>query len=312
MKQKILKLLSENDDYVSGEAISKELGVSRSAIWKHMKALRDSGYEIESSPKRGYRLIKVSDVLNQETLERVIIETTLLEKAVYLDTVGSTNDYAKSIISGENLIVAAGEQTAGRGRRGRVWESEKAKGIFMSFLLHPDMPPQKASMVTQVAALAVARALGSDFDVKWPNDIFYKGKKVCGILTEITTEIDRIEKLIIGIGINTKGRPDELKDISTSLDEIGLEYSETEIVSGVISEFDELYQEFLSTDDLDFMIDELNERSNLIGESVTLSGRKGIYTVISIIPNGNLVVRDDLYETQEIYFGEVSIRKLKN
>ena len=191
MKADVLASLMQADGYVSGEALSEKLGISRSAVWKAVKALRSQGYEIESATNRGYRLLHAPDFLNAENL-RIYLKTRELAKHIYWKKVtGSTNDDAKAAdpLCPDKSLFAAEQQTGGKGRLGRQWVSPMSENIYMSLLLKPDIEPDRLSPITLLAGLAVREAVCDvcmvDAQIKWPNDVLAGGKKICGILAEM-------------------------------------------------------------------------------------------------------------------------------
>ena len=230
VKKKILKMLKQNnDDFLSGEKISDKFGVSRSAIWKHINTLKEEGYEIESVPRKGYRIIASPDILTLEEVEEYLTTDFIGRNIYYFDSLSSTNIKAKEIAtkSKEGTIVIAEEQTKGKGRLGRSWLSPKGKGIWMSIILKPKVAPIKVAKITLIGAAAVNQGLkdiGIKSYIKWPNDIVIDGKKVCGILTEMSCELNMINYCIMGIGINVNlDKEDFSKDLidtATSLKSI--------------------------------------------------------------------------------------------
>lgn len=209
MRNEILNLLaSQPGKYVSGEAISQELKITRAAVWKQIQALRESGYDIEAQTKSGYRLVKTPLSLEEWVLKRDL-KTQILGREIYcLEEVPSTNEYAKSLIRqgvGDGGVILARRQTAGRGRMQRAWESPEG-GIWMTVILKPQLSLADAAKLTLSAGVALARACRKLYDIdvqiKWPNDLVYQGKKMAGILGEVVGEWNTVQTLILGIGIN--------------------------------------------------------------------------------------------------------------
>ncbi len=229
MKETILRLLKERSpEYVSGEEICKCLNVTRTAIWKHIEALRDSGYEIEARPRAGYTLTGIPDRLFPQEILDGLQARILGRKIYYFDTVATTNDEAKELAQRgvpEGALIVAEEQAGGKGRLGRAWYAPKYKGTLFSLVLYPPVPPPQANQVTMLAAVAVASAIeketGIKAGIKWPNDLLVEGRKICGILTELSAEMERINYLVVGIGINVNQEqtdfPEELRESATSL-----------------------------------------------------------------------------------------------
>ncbi|MCR5653086.1 MAG: biotin--[acetyl-CoA-carboxylase] ligase [Ruminococcus sp.] len=209
MQAKIAKILYSAESHVSGQQISQELGVSRQAINKAVMVLRDKGFEIESVTNKGYLLKKMPTVLCEEAI-CCYLETKLIGKKIYvLDTIGSTNEYLKDLGSKgaeAGTVVLAREQTAGKGRLGRTWQTKKDDGVALSVLLRPEKAPAEISSITPLTGLAVCRAINDfcklDSRIKWPNDIIVGKKKLVGILTEMSAEFDRVDYTVTGIGIN--------------------------------------------------------------------------------------------------------------
>jgi BirA family transcriptional regulator, biotin operon repressor / biotin---[acetyl-CoA-carboxylase] ligase len=223
----ILGLLVDGGlEYVSGEALSGKLGLSRTAVWKVVNALRGHGYRIEAVPSRGYRLVETPDRLTAlEVLP--LMETHELGRTLHsFETVDSTNAVAfRLAVEGaeHGELVVAEHQTQGRGRRGRSWSSPHHLNLYCSFVLRPELPPQRAPELTLLAAVAVAeslRAVGVPADIKWPNDLLVGGRKVAGILTELSADPDRVHFVVLGIGVNlnadTADFPPELAQLATS------------------------------------------------------------------------------------------------
>jgi BirA family biotin operon repressor/biotin-[acetyl-CoA-carboxylase] ligase len=259
MRAKVLVLLKErHPEYISGEEISRILGVSRTAVWKHIKQLKEGGYQIEAHTKVGYRLIQVTGKLSEYELADLLQGCVVGQNIVLCESVGSTNELAKELAqkgAQEGTVVIAEEQTAGKGRMGRTWYSPDGQGLWFSIILRPHISPVDASKTTLVSAVAVAKAIRDiakvPAGIKWPNDILIGTEKVCGILTEMNAEIDKVNYLIIGIGINMNldktQIPYELVGLATSLAEQkdgGV--SRLKLLAEVLRNFDKLYKEFIA------------------------------------------------------------------
>jgi BirA family biotin operon repressor/biotin-[acetyl-CoA-carboxylase] ligase len=224
----ILGFLAESgDDFTSGEALSSKLGLSRTAVWKHVEALRGKGYRIEAAPARGYRLVEVPDRLTHLELSP-LLSTHDLGRAIHFhETVGSTNELAFRLAhdgAEHGEVVVAEQQTTGKGRRGRTWVSPPGLNLYFSAILRPELPPQRAPELTLVAAVAlteVLREAGSEAFIKWPNDVQIEGRKVAGILTELSAEPERVHFVVLGVGVNLNAQPEhfpeELRTTATSL-----------------------------------------------------------------------------------------------
>jgi len=224
----LAELKRRSGQTVSGNELAASLGISRTAVWKHIRTLRSRGYLIESHPKKGYRLTALSHSLAPEEV-LPLLQTRLLGRTYdYHEVLASTNDRALDLARAgacHGTTVVAEEQTAGRGRLRRPWVSPKGLGLYVSVILRPDVPPRRGPETTLIAALALARSLrtqwGVDACLKWPNDVLISGKKVAGILTEMQTDPDRIQFLVVGVGVNVlheaKDFPDDVLYPATSL-----------------------------------------------------------------------------------------------
>jgi BirA family biotin operon repressor/biotin-[acetyl-CoA-carboxylase] ligase len=224
----VLAFLAEaGDDVVSGEAISDKLGLSRAAVWKHVRSLRGQGYRIQAVAARGYRLLGIPDRLG--VLEvKPLLNTHDMGQALHChEEVTSTRDLAKELAeegAAHGEVVIADRQTAGRGRRGRTWASPPGKNLYLSAVLRPDLPPQRAPELTLVASLAVCdacRQAGVDAGIKWPNDVLAGDRKLAGILTELAAEPEQVHWAVVGIGVNLNAGPEDLppdlRAVATSL-----------------------------------------------------------------------------------------------
>lgn len=322
MKAEILKVLEESHDFVSGQQLCEQLKVSRTAVWKVMKRLKEEGYDIESVTNKGYRLVNRPDVITSEAISSRLSTKYMGRNVTYYETIGSTNLTAKELADKgcENgTLVVADSQTNGRGRRGRDWLSPKGNCIYMTEVLRPKIAPANASMVTLVAALAICHGLkeltGLDLKIKWPNDIVASKKKVCGILTEMSAEVDYIYYIVVGIGINVNNTEfsEELKDKATSLYlETGKKQDRAGIIAKVLSYFEQYYDRFLKTCDLSLLKElYVKELINYQQKVIVLSDADSYEgTALGITNQGHLLVEKEDKEVVEVYAGEVSVRGL--
>jgi BirA family biotin operon repressor/biotin-[acetyl-CoA-carboxylase] ligase len=227
-EEMVLAFLAESGgEFVSGEAISGKLGLSRAAVWKHVNALRAQGYRIDAIPARGYRLMEIPDRLGELELRPLLNTHDVGQVLHWFAEVGSTNDVAKQLAeegAGHGEVVVAEAQTAGRGRRGRAWASPPGRSVSLSAVLRPDLPPTRAPELTILASVAVCQAIrqaGVAAAIKWPNDVLSRGRKLAGILTEMAAEPDQLQWVVLGIGVNVNTRPEdfptELRDVATSI-----------------------------------------------------------------------------------------------
>jgi BirA family biotin operon repressor/biotin-[acetyl-CoA-carboxylase] ligase len=326
LKSEIIKLLKKGDNaFISGQDISKRLGVTRSAIWKYVNSIRDDGYEIESVSNKGYRLISSPDILTLEEIEPYLKTNFIGRNIIHFNSIESTNSIAKKLgdsseVSGS--IVIAEEQTNGRGRLGRSWISPKHKGIWMSILLKPDLNPIDAVNLTQTAAAAIVKAteeLGIKTLVKWPNDIVINNKKVSGILTEMNAELTRINYVVVGLGINVNidewEFPEDIKDTATSLKTYtNSSINRQELTAKILNSFEELYTKFIDENNIQASINICRENSAVIGKDIIIiNGEKNIEAhVLDIDNRGRLLVEYTNGRQEYIISGEVSIRGKAN
>ncbi len=319
MRTELLTMLRETNDYVSGQKICETFGVSRTAVWKAVNQLRKSGYEIEAVSNKGYRLLSIPDILNQnELLSRRKTKWIGIDTLCY-ETIDSTNAQAKRLAEagyGNGTLIVADHQEAGRGRRGRSWETPAGTNIAMSLLLKPEINPNNASMITLVAALAVSKAItqitGEPAPIKWPNDIVMNGKKVCGILTEMSAQFDYVNHIVVGIGINVniESFPEEIAEIATSLrKETGKLISRAELIEAVWEQFEAAYEVYLQTQDLRNLVKEYDARLVNMHRNVKVLDPKEPFEgkAMGITPRGELMV--DTWESRKLVSsGEVSVR----
>lgn len=324
MRRNILLMLKKHrDEFISGERISQELGISRTAVWKHINILREEGYEIESMPKNGYKLVSSPDILILEEIEEYLTTNFIGRNIYHFDSLDSTNTKAKEMAMDEEegTVVVAEEQIKGKGRLGRDWVSPKGKGIWMSIILKPNMLPSEVAKLTLIGAAAVNKALeemGIISYIKWPNDIVIQGKKVCGILTEMSCELNIINYVIMGIGINVnllkEDFSQELVDKATSLKEItGRDLDRKRLLASVLNHFENLYLPFKQRGDISATIDISREKSLLIGKEIRIlrGNDEKIGRALDIDEQGGLIIEYKDGTREHIFSGEVSIRGLR-
>lgn len=320
MKTEILRCLREAEGYVSGQELCERLKVSRTAVWKVMQQLQAEGYEIEAVRNRGYRLKESGDAYSQAELQSIMSSKWAGKNLLFFEKVDSTNNMVRTLAeqgAPEGTLVVAANQTAGKGRRGRSWSAPEGTSIAMSILLRPEFPPERASMLTLVMAMAIARGIrevtGLDAGIKWPNDIVADGKKLCGILTEMSTEMEYIRYVVIGIGINVsmKEFPEELMQKATSLELcLGRPVKRAPLIDACMRAFEEYYEKYLQTLDLSLLQEEYNRELVNVGREVTVLAPAGDYTGVShgINREGELVVELAGGEIRNVVSGEVSVR----
>lgn len=320
MKAKILQALRAADGYVSGQQLCEQFQVSRTAVWKAVNQLREMGYEIDSVSNKGYCIRSAPDLLNKNELLSLQKTTWIGQRLECFDVIGSTNTTAMQMAeegAPHGTLVVADRQDSGKGRRGRGWVMPAGIAIAMSIVLKPEkLQPANAPILTLVSALAVVRAIGRQTElqvgIKWPNDIVIHGKKVCGILTEMSTQIDYINHIVVGIGINVHNEqfPEELSDRATSLYlESGAHYNRAALVEAVCEYFEYYYEIFMRTQDLSGLQAEYDSFLVNKDRQVRILDPLGEYdgTARGINPRGALLV-----ETPDgiraIDSGEVSVR----
>lgn len=226
MNEKVFEILQNSTEYVSGQDISEMLHVSRQAVWKAINNLKEMGFEIDSVTNKGYKILSEPKKLCSLAIKSKLQTDFAGQNTLLLDSTDSTNNHLKKLArngSEEGTVVIAREQTCGKGRLGRLWQSEKDKNLTFSLLLRPDISPMEVSGITPIAGLAVCKAMREflhlDCKIKWPNDIIVGNKKLAGILTEMSAEMDAVEFIVMGIGINLdqENFPEEIKHKATSV-----------------------------------------------------------------------------------------------
>lgn len=322
MRKKILELLRKSGERpLSGEEISRQLEVSRTAIWKHIQTLKNEGYDIESVPKKGYILKESPNRLfPQEILSR--LQTRWLGHNIcYRDSIDSTNTLAKGLANEgcpNGLVVVAEEQGAGKGRLSRGWISPYAKGIWFSVVLKPPFLPQEASKCTLLAAVAVVKAVnkiaGVHAAIKWPNDILLMGRKLVGILTEMNAEFGHINYVVIGTGINTNATPDDypedVKDIAVSVADAATEqFTRVDLLCDILKNMEDLYEKAL-LDGFAPILEEWRKYSCTLGQEVKVMAPDCTYfgKAEDIDEDGLLIVRKVDGTLEKVMAGDVSIR----
>lgn len=321
LKDKIIAILKENNNnFISGQSISERLGITRAAIWKYINKLKEEGYVIESASKKGYRLISCPDLLNYTEIKDMLHTKYIGRNIIHYDSIKCTNDLAKELAAKgaeEGTVVIAEEQTSGRGRFRREWVSAKHKSIIMSIILRPDTNPSSIYQITQIAAAAVGKAvenLNIKVGIKWPNDIMVNWKKVCGILTEASGEVDRVNYVIPGIGINVNQEssdfPEEVSNKATSLRIEKNEYiSRKLLLCDFFKIFEELYDEFKYNENAESSIEYCTQKSILIGKRIQVERKKEmiIAEVLEIASDGSLIVQYENGKKDKLISGEVSL-----
>ena len=319
MKEKILEFLKQQEGFISGQRICDELGVSRTAVWKYMNSLKKEGYEIESVTRKGYRLLQSPDLLTREAVLSCIKKGEIPGELCCFESIDSTNEEAKrrgEAGAPDGSIYVADNQTNGKGRRGRTWLSPSGEDIFFTILLRPDLPLNSVSMLTLVAASAVAEAVdkvtGQECQIKWPNDIMVNGRKLVGILTELSASMEKIDYIIMGIGINTGMEradfPEAFREGATSFRAEGVHVSRKTLLAAVLSELEKEYA-VAETEGFARVLDNWRNLSCTLGQNVRVVLGTNSYTgkAVDIDKDGCLLV-DTGNEVNRVIAGDVSIR----
>lgn len=320
MKSEILKMLRQTEGYVSGQELCEKFQVSRTAVWKVINQLKEEGYQIEAVRNKGYHIVDSPDRMTKDEIASLLSTQWAGQKLFCYEEIDSTNLALRRLKEGDHVhgaLIVADKQTDGRGRRGRRWESPSGSSIFMSILLKPEIQPDQAPMLTIVMAYSVAKAIqkltGLDAKIKWPNDIVLNGKKVCGILTEMSAEIDFVHYVIIGIGINvnTESFAPEIRETASSLYMEGKEkVKRAQLIAAVMEEFENDYSQFVAAGDLSGMMDDYNALLVNCGREVRVLQPGNEYSGVAhgIDEQGNLLVETKDGEMNRVYAGEVSVR----
>ena len=320
MRNEILDYFRKADgNFVSGQQISKDLHVSRTAIWKHINVLKERGYIFESSTRKGYRLIYAPNLLTPLEIDSALHTETFGRHVVYLESTQSTNEEAKKIAregAEEGTIVVAEEQITGHGRLARGFYSPFAKGIWFSLILRPKFFPMEASKCTLLAAVGVCRGIRrmglADAGIKWPNDILVHGKKLVGILTLMSASMEKIDYIIMGIGINTGIKknefPEDFREGATSFLNEGINVSRKDLLAAILGELEKEYS-IAQDEGFDKVIDDWRALSVTLGQEVRVIFGDDSYTgkAVDIDRDGCLLVNTGS-EVKRVIAGDVSIR----
>lgn len=320
MKSEILALLRERGDYVSGQELCGRFNVSRTAVWKAVGQLKKEGFSIEAVQNRGYRLVQEEEVFGQHELESRMDTRWAGHPVTYYEVLDSTNLRAKLDAekgAPQGALVVADMQTAGRGRRGRSWSSPAGTNAYFTLILKPDFEPDKASMLTLVMAMAVAEgireACGLEALIKWPNDIVVGGKKVCGMLTELSVQQEYIQHVVVGAGVNVgiQEFPPEIADTAACLEEeCGRRVPRAQLIVYIMKAFEKYYEKFMETMDFSVLKEAYDNLLVNCDREVCVLDPKGEYTGISrgINSVGELLVELPDGSERTVYAGEVSVR----
>lgn len=316
---KVLEILERAPGPRSGETISKELNITRSAVWKHINELRVMGYDISSSQKEGYRLTKKSTKLLPYEVQKKLKTRFIGKKMRYMENTPSTNWVGKQICATDDmekihgLVIIAEEQTGGTGRLGRAWVSP-AGGIWTTIVLKPNIPIDHVFMVTMAGSVAVARAIRKEFDlgalIKWPNDIFIGDKKVAGLLLELSAEADAIHHCLLGIGIDVNVPLNQFsaalqKDITSISAEVGHEVDRASFLARILREFENRYL-LIESGEYDTIVREWKSLSCTLEHRVHITTMKNSFEgeAIDIDEFGALIIRKDNGRIERVIAGD--------
>lgn len=314
MRDKILELLRRKEEYISGEDISRHLGMTRQALWKHIQELRDDGYDIEAVPHLGYRILSSPDRLYPSEITDGLGTKFIGQKIHYYDHLPSTMDAAMELCGqgvAEGTTVIAEYQTKGRGRLGRSWVSTKYKGIYLTFILRPDIPSSQIPVLTLMTAVSICEGIkeyaGVQAQIKWPNDILVNGKKLGGILTELKGEIDSANFVLIGFGLNVNNSREELVPGAISLkEEKKEEVSRQGLLKEILRRIEDNYG-FFTRKGGQVILDKWRAYNVTLGRRIKLACRRehleGL--AMDIDSDGGILVRKDSGIVEKFMAGDI-------
>ncbi len=321
----LLRLKSAAGQWLSGQDLSRDLSISRTAVSKNIQSLRQEGYQIEAVTNRGYRLLAAPDRLFPAEIRQRLDTTVFGRQTIhYYDETDSTNNCARQLAdfgAAEGTLVIAESQTAGRGRRGRLWISPPYQGIYLSMIVRPRLSPAEAPQLTLMTAVALSNAIMSQTNlavrIKWPNDILVGDRKVAGILTELRTEMDLVDYLIIGVGVNVNTPARALRGVTDrEATSIGLETGEmisrVALLDGFLKEFEVQYF-LLLQQGFGAILECWKALAKIEGQmaSVDVAGRKFKGQIVDVEQTGVLVMRKQSGELMRIFSGDVRLQKNK-
>lgn len=303
--ENVLARLRNTAGFVSGQALSAELGVTRAAVWKAVHRLLDLGYGIEAVSRRGYRLRRVGEGAIATELEPLLTTRSLGRERLCLEECGSTNTVAKeraALDASHGLLVTADCQTQGRGRMQRPWHSPPGRNLYASLLLRPEVAPPRVPQLSILAGLALAEALAEcapdiPLRIKWPNDLWIDTRKVCGILCEMEAEMTAVHFVVVGVGLNVnladEDMPPELREVATSLRLAGgREFSRVALLAAFLNRFEPLFERWTEAEDLSPFLADYDRLALLTGRQVRIEQPRGILTgrVAGLSPLGELLL----------------------
>ena len=316
IQQQIIHFLRNAEHYISGEEISRSLKISRSAIWKYIQDLRENGYDIVAVPHLGYKLNTAPDTPFPDEIRHGLKTKFVGHEVHFFETTASTMDEAFQLgLKGcaEGTVVCAEHQTKGRGRLARSWVSPKAKGIYLSVVLRPKLPPTEVAKLTLLSAVAVAEAIrvhsGLDVFIKWPNDLLIKNRKVVGILTELNAETDRVKFIVIGIGVNVNAALSQLPEGATSLKaEADKDFSRVELIREILRQTEMWYLKF-QKEGFGAIAQRWRQSNATLNKRIRITEPKGFSEgqALDIENDGGLLIRMDSGVVVKKLVGDVTI-----
>ncbi|KHE72385.1 biotin--[acetyl-CoA-carboxylase] ligase [Halobacillus sp. BBL2006] len=317
-RKQLIELLEKEEGHISGQQLSQSLNISRTAVWKHMNELKKDGYEIEAVQRKGYKIVSSPDKISTNTLQWGLDTEWIGQHIYHYDQVESTQEIVHQMAKQgkpHGTVVIADEQVKGKGRMARNWNSPKGKGIWMSILLRPNLPPFQAPQLTLLAATVLAKMMDAHKNIcpqiKWPNDLLVNHKKVSGILTEMQAEQDQIQYVVLGLGINVNQDlndiPQDLHHKASSLKiESDEEWDIHETVQNILRLFETTYDHYIE-EGFEEVKHQWEHYGYRIGEEVTISTMKRTWkaTLIGIEPDGALRARDSEGDEEKLYSAEI-------
>lgn len=321
MREEILAMLHKNAGaFLSGEEISRRLGISRAAVWKHIHALKEEGLQIEAVTRKGYRLLEGgADILCAALVTPHLTTNSLGRNAVFLKSAPSSNLIAKQLAAQgavNGTIVLVEEQDAGRGRRGRGWANAPGKDICLSALLRPEIEPQYAPRYTLASALGVyelARALGLSPAIKWPNDVLIGGKKICGILLEVESTMEALSYIVVGIGlnVNTAAFPADIPAATSFMLEANKVFSRAEVLAALLNRLEPLFSACADERAYAALLGRYREACQTIGLEIDVQGIKETLhgTAVDVDAEGRLLLKMAGGDIRAVSAGDVTLRR---
>ncbi|MBA2173899.1 biotin--[acetyl-CoA-carboxylase] ligase [Halobacillus locisalis] len=317
-RKQLIDLLENEQGHISGQQLSEALNISRTAVWKHMNELKKDGYEIEAVRRKGYKIVSYPDKISGNTLQWGLDTAWIGQQLYHYDQVESTQDIVHQMAKQgkpHGTVVIADEQVKGKGRMAREWHSPQGKGIWMSILLRPPLPPVQAPQITLLTATVLAEMVAAestlDPQIKWPNDILVNHKKVSGILTEMQAEQDRIQYIVLGIGMNVNqdavDLPPAIAHKASSLkEESGMEWNIQRTIQSILRTFETTYDQFIDKG-FEQVKAKWEHYGYRIGERVTISTMRDTWeaTLIGIESDGALRAKRDYGKVEKLYSAEI-------